>query len=84
MHVNICVGVTTSQPHTYQTPTELLGAQSVGSKKVPLALLVQSGLADRWWGCNGMHLLFANTQDTVADGKCDRVKEDLQLHLVVQ
>ena len=50
VHVNICVGVTTSQPHTYQTPTELLGAQSVGSKKVPLALLVQSGLADRWWG----------------------------------
>ena len=50
MHVNICVGVTTSQPHTYQTPTELLGAQSVGSKKVPLALLVQSGLADRWVG----------------------------------
>ena len=58
--LKICRGVTTSQPHTDQIPTELPGTQSVGSKKVPLHIwfrqVFQKKMAER---TSGVLLLIA-------------------------
>ena len=68
--VKTCVEITTSQLHTDQKPTELLRAQSAGTKKVPLHFQIQTHLGGNWWReavecfCN-----LRSMQVKLADGK---------------
>ena len=48
MSVKTCAGITKSQHHSDQKVTELPRMQSVGLKKGASALLVGSGLAEKW------------------------------------
>ena len=74
--VKTYVGITTSQLHTDQKPTELPKRQFAGSKKVPLLFWYSKVFQKVVRICL---CYLRNIQD-----KLDRMKEDLELHLMIQ
>ena len=77
MLVKTHVGITTSEPHTDQRPTELLETQSVGSKKVPLHFwfseVLQTNGGEEPWNASVIRETHTNIRQT----ESRFVKEDL-------
>ena len=78
------VGITTSHPKTDQKPMELPNTHDAGSKMVPLHFrfirVFQKSGGEKQWNSSAM----CETYNTIWKTESLRIKDDVELHVMVQ